>query len=369
MASTTWCVANDPADRLHARLALLAFLLTSAFFIGITLSPLKSGFADAPDRGPGDIALYRAEFERIRAGQSYYDAAAAELAQRGYPTRSIFNWRTPLPVWLAARLPQLQTANILLGLIGLVLVVLSFKLLADEGSVRQGIVGVLLVAGALLPCWLGDLVLVSELWSGVLLALSAVCFGIRRPAAGIAAGLAALFFRELAAPYCALCVALAVHERRGRDLVLWGIGLAAYAIFYGFHVAEVLPRIGPDATGHEQGWIRFGAAGFLISTAQMNAFLLLVPQWVTAIYLAAALLGAATWNTPAGRRIGLTLALYAVAFSIAGHDFNQYWGSQIAPLLCLPAARSMGALRKLWHDSQIASVFSSATRSRGGAGG
>jgi hypothetical protein len=348
---------------------LVAFLLTAGFFVGVTLSPWKSGFADAEDRGPGDIALYRAEFERIRAGESYHDAAAAELAGRGYPTRSIFNWRTPLPVWLAAKLPALETANVLLGLVGLALVVLSFKLLADEGTVRQGIAGVLLLAGALLPCWLGDLVLVSELWSGVLLALSAVCFGIGRPAGGIAAGVAALFFRELAAPYCVLCVALAVRERRGRELVMWGLGLAAYVVFYRWHVAAVLPRIGTDANAHEQGWIRFGGAGFLISTAQMNAFLLLVPQWVTAVYLAAALLGAATWNTPAGRRIGLTVALYAVAFGIAGHDFNQYWGSQIAPLLCLPAARSLGALRKLWNAAEVANVFAARGQSPGRAGG
>jgi hypothetical protein len=357
------------STRWTARATLVIFLATAAFFVGVTLSPLKSGFADAPDRGPGDIELYRAEADRVRAGESYYDAAATELARRGYPTRSIFNWRTPLAVWLGGKLPARETANILLGLVGLTLVVLSFKLLADEGTVRQGIAGVLFLAGALLPSWLGDLVLVSELWSGVLLALSAVCFGIGRPVAAIAAGVAALFFRELAAPYCLLCVVLAAHERRGRELVLWGIGLAAYAVFYGLHVAEVLPRIGTHATAHQQGWIQFGGAGFLISTAQMNAFLLLVPQWVTAVYLAAALLGAATWNTPGGRRIGLTVALYAVAFSIAGHDFNQYWGSQIAPLLCLPAARSLGALRKLWRESEIAAAFARLRQFPGGAGG
>jgi hypothetical protein len=54
--------------------------------------------------------------------------------------------------------------------------------------------------------------------------------------------------------------------------------------------------------------------------------------------------------------IALTVALYAVAFSIAGHDFNQYWGSQIAPLLCLPAARSPAVLRQLWCDATIVSL-------------
>jgi len=348
----TFSHSTDPAPgRLHARFVLLLFLLVTALFVGVTFSSQKSGFADAPSRGPGDVALYAAEVERIQAGESYYDAAAAELTERGYPTASVFNWRTPLPVWLVGRMPEPTVGNIMLGLLGMVLALLSFRLLADEGGVGQGIVGLLLLAGALLPCWLGDLVLLSELWSGVLLALSAVCFGIKRPVMGVAAGIAALFFRELAAPYCVLCVALAVYDRRGRELALWAVGLVAYAVFFGIHVAEVLPRIGPDAIAHQDSWIRFGGAGFLISTAQMNAYLVLLPQWVSAIFLACALLGAATWNTPDGRLIAFSVALYAVAFSIAGHDFNQYWGSQIAPLLCLPAARAPAVLRQLWHDA------------------
>lgn len=350
MASAFQSADNAPG-RWHARLVLLVFLLSAAFFVAVTFSPLKRGFADAPDRGPADVALYLAEAERVHAGQSYYDAAAAELTERGYPTRSIFNWRTPLPVWLIGKLPDLAAANVILGLAGLALALLSFRLLADEGGVNQGITGVILLAGAVLPCLLGELVLVSELWSGVLLAMSAVLFGIKRPAAGVAAGIGALFFRELAAPYCVLCIVLAAYERRYRALALWGVGLAAYAIYFGLHVAQVLPRISPEAIAHEGSWIRFGGAGFLISTVQMNAFLLLLPQWVSAIYLACALLGAATWNTPAGRLIALTVAGYAVLFSIVGHDFNQYWGSEIAPLLCLPAARSPAVLRQLWRSA------------------
>lgn len=343
---------NANPRRRHARVVLLLFVLAAGLFVAVTLSPLRSGFADAPDRGPSDIQLYRAEADRVHAGQPYYDAAAAELAQRGYPTRSIFNWRTPLPVWLVGKLPEITVANVMLGLAGLVLIVLGFRLLADEGGVGQGLLGALLLTGAVLPCLLGDLALLPELWSGVLMALSAILFGIKRPMAGVAAGLAALFFRELAAPYCALCVAMAAIERRPRELATWAVGLAAYAIFYGLHVSQVLPRISPEASAHSSGWICFGGAGFLISTAQLNAYLLLLPQWVSAIYLACALVGAATWNSPAGRLIGLSVAVYAIAFSIAGHDFNQYWGSQIAPLLCLPAARSWTVVRQLWRDAR-----------------
>jgi hypothetical protein len=195
----------------------------------------------------------------------------------------------------------------------------------------------------------------SELWSGVLIALSAVCFGIKRSGWGVLAGVAALFFRELAAPYVLVCLGLALSRRSYRELGWWSAGLAAYGIFFTLHVLQVLPRMTPDDIAHPGGWIRFGGAGFLISTVQMNACLLLLPQWVTAIYLSCSLLACAEWNTPAGRRIGFSIVVYAIVFSLAGYDFNQYWGSLTAPLWCLPAARFPAALRRLWLAAAPAS--------------
>src|SRR5262245_32230833 len=132
-------------SRTHARVALAAFAGTALFFVAITLSPLKSGFADAADRGPGDVELYRAEVDRIRAGQSYYDAASHELVERGYPTRSVFNWRMPLPVWLVGKFDDITVPKCLLGGLCFLLVCMSFHLLADEGSVGQGTLCALLL--------------------------------------------------------------------------------------------------------------------------------------------------------------------------------------------------------------------------------
>lgn len=348
--------APAPLSRLHARVVLAIFVAVAIFFVGVTLSPLKSGFADAPDRGPGDIGLYRAEIDRIRSGESYYDAAAIELSKRGYPTHSVFNWRTPLPVWLIGVLPDITAANAILAAAGIVLVCLSFHLLASEAGVREAYLAVALLSGALLPCLLGYLVVMSELWCGVFIALSAVCFGVKRPTVGVLAGVAALFFRELAAPYCVLCVIMAAGERRYRELAWWGLGLAAYAVFFAAHVWQVLPRAGSDDLAQVHGWIRFGGAGFLISTAQLNVYLLMLPQWVTALYLAAVLLSSSTWNSPAGRRIGLTIAMYAILFSAVGNDFNQYWGSITAPLYCLAAGRLPTVLGQLWKAAKLTSA-------------
>jgi hypothetical protein len=341
----------------RARLELAAWCAFALFCVWVTLSPLASGFADAPDRGPGDVALYNAEVARIRAGQGYYEAAAAELRPRGYPTRSLFNWRTPLPMWLVGQLPRPVVGQWMLAAVCLVVVVAGFSLMHREGGTRQAMSCVVLLSGAVLPCLLGNLFVMPELWSGMLIALSLCCYGLNRPLAGVVAGIAALVFRELAAPYCLLSLGLAVWNRRWRETGLWTAGLVGYAVFYALHASTVSGLIRPDDVAHPQGWVRFGGTAFVISTSQVNAYLLLLPQWVTAVYFALAMLGFASWSGPTGLRFGLTAALYVVGFGVVGQDFNQYWGSMTAPLFCFGVARSGTALIELarqaagraWH--------------------
>ena len=64
---------------LHSRIVLVVFAAIALLFAAVTLSPLKSGFADAPPRGPGDVELYRAEVDRIQNGEGYYSAIATVI--------------------------------------------------------------------------------------------------------------------------------------------------------------------------------------------------------------------------------------------------------------------------------------------------
>lgn len=331
----------------QARLVLIAAAATAAFLVGITLSPWRSGFADAPHRGPGDVELYRAEVERVHHGQGYYAAAESELRARGYPTRSIFNWRMPLPVWLIGALPSLTWGKGLLGIAALGVLWGSFTLLVREGTLGVGNLGVLLLVGALWPCVEGHLFVMPEVWSGVLLALSLTAYARDSALLGVAAGVGALALRELAAPYCLICCGLALRRRQWLELALWLSGFVIYGLYLVLHLAQVLPRIRPDDLAHAQSWLCYGGAPFVISAAQMNMFLLMLPQWVTALYLVCALLGFASWDTLSGQRIGLTAAAYLITFCFVGQPFNQYWGSMIAPLLCLGAARFPSALADL----------------------
>ena len=89
--------------------------LAAGLGVGVTLSPLGSTNLLPGSKGGADVALYRAEVDRISRGEGYYQAAAAELTPRGYPTRSVFNWRTPLPMWLLGKLPAACWASCFLA--------------------------------------------------------------------------------------------------------------------------------------------------------------------------------------------------------------------------------------------------------------
>ncbi len=342
--------------RREARVVLAATVVAMAIGVGVTLSPLASSNYRPDRKGPGDVQLYWAIVDRVHNGEGYHRALAAELTARGYPTRSVFNWRTPLPMWLLGKMPEPAFGKVLLGGLAAALLLLSIKLLVREENknLRKPVLCASLMVGAVQPAFIGDLIVMPVLWAGIFIALSLCAYGLCRPNWGIALGLAAMFFRELALPYCMLSAVLAWRRGRRREVAAWMLGLAAWLAFFAWHWWEVSGLIAPGARAHRYGWIQFGGLPFVISTAQMNAYLVLLPQWVTAIYLVAAIVGFAGWQTPLGARVGLSAGLYLVAFAVVGQVFNQYWGLLIGPLLCFGAARFPASLGDLYKAAKTA---------------
>ena len=338
-----------------ARAVLFAALAASFLLVAITLSPWRSGFAGAPSRGAGDVALYRAKIERVRAGETYYAAAKAELEARGYPTRSLLNWRTPLPVWLIGVLPELA-GKLLLLLVAVAVLAISGHIITKQAGLRRGLVTLIFLSGALLPVALPGPYVMSEVWCGVLLAASLVCYGIDRRGAAVILGIAALFTRELAAPYCLVCGLVAIGERRWREVVGWLAGALGYAVFYAWHISQVLPLIEVDARTHAEGWLQFGGAAFVISLVQINIYLLLSPQWISAIYLVVALVGFAAMDGAWGRRAAWAACTYVFLFGFFGQPFNQYWGAVIAPLFCFGAAQGVAAIVDLIRAARLPGI-------------
>ena len=334
-------------SRFQARAVLAAFVLSLIGCLALSLSPLKSGFIGSPRSKRSDVELYRAEVARIAGGEGYYEVAADELPAREYPTASVFNWRTPLPMWLLGTLPSPLVGKVLLGLLALAALGMSLAWLAKTCAPPLVMLGGLAISGALMFSVLGDLYVMPVIWAGVLILLSLSAFGLDKTRVAVAAGLAAVFVRDLAGPYCVAALVIAASRRQWREAGAWLVGLTAYALFFAAHCWTVSGLITAEAISHNESWLCLGGAAFLISAAQMHAYLISLPQWIAAVFLPLTLLGFAGWHSPSGQRAGMVAAMYCLLFAVIGHDFNQYWGAMLMPTLCLGFAHAPAALGDL----------------------
>jgi hypothetical protein len=247
-----------------------------------------------------------------------------------------------------------------LTVLGLVL----FDLLRDVGFVGSAIGGTLFI-GSIAWCFSDSSYLFTELWAGVTIGLSICAFRRGWVALGVASGLFALFYRELALPYVFVSLGLAVWSGRKREAIAWVVGIALFVAFMAVHASIVASRLTPMDQALEGGWLRFGGARFLLATSRMNVFLMGVPLLWTAIVLCLAVFGLTDTRDETRRRVGYTLLLYLVAFSIVGAPFNYYWGFLDAPLLAIAVGGAPRALRRAWDEASLPAWYRSATSSHG----
>lgn len=341
----------------HAHLAGLSRPV--AWIIGcLTLTLAGAGLlslrsADEITRGPVPVAeesdweLYRGVLARLQAGEGYYNALGGELRARGYPTRSPFSWRTPLHLWLLGRLPHPVVGQVVLGAVCLLSLFLTWRLLEPRHGPAPAAAGLVFLVGAFVPCFVGDVQLFAEVWSGAFLVCSALLGAHDRWRAAVALGLVAILLRELALPYLVIALALAAWNRRRGEALAWAGAIGVFAAYLGVHAWVVSGLLTPADHGFEGGWIRLGGLGFVLSTARMHAFLLVLPVWVTALYVPLALLGLLAW--PERRALSLRLSgiAFVAAFFVVGRPENFYWGPLYTPLLALGIVWAPAALRDL----------------------
>jgi hypothetical protein len=299
--------------------ARLTLTIVAAIGIATLLNrppePFEATGAPSPERS--DAAMFKAITERLRMGEPYYQALGTELRSGGYPTGHVFNWRTPLLLEGIAAAPRLSGA-VLTGL-GLVLALLTITMspraaVAGVAAVMQ--IGTLALIAAPQPGYFG------ELWAGLFIALSVCLFAKGQPSFAAVLGLAALFFRELAAPYCVVCALLALRRRRHRELAVWIAGACVYAVFYGLHIRAVWAHQRPGDLSHRASWLQFGGLEFLVSVVDFQSWLMLLPwplEIVALLVLVAAVL------SPAPIHLRLATAIYLGFFFCVGQAFNTYW--------------------------------------------
>lgn len=328
-------VRRSSASPWPRRATVLAGLLL-VFAVAIRSTPVTSNVTDE-DRG--DAALFTAIADRMAAGQTYYEASGIELRKREYPTRSIFNWRQPLVFHLVASVGERPAQLMLLGL--------AFWLVLQTGRfLHWKLAALLAMCNATLMMEVPRAPVFTEVWAGGFLGLSALYYAQRRDRTGAAWALAALFVRELAAPYCVLAAAIAVWQRRRRELVFWAAGGALYVLYYGWHAWQATRHIRPDDFSHAESWLSWGGLPFLLETWRYNGLFLVTPVPIFALSVVG--VAAAAWAPRMPLHIRASIVLYSACFLAIGQPFNGYWGFLTAPLIALWLAYAPAGLRALW---------------------
>jgi hypothetical protein len=336
--------ATLPAARARAVAALT--LVVAAWLLSCALiapPPPSEGVEAGPGRA-GDVALYQAVVARVRAGARYHDAVGEGLRARNYPVRPSVNWRLPTYAWLLANLPSPLVGSALLALLGAGVVWLAGPWVAASDLASRAVATALMtvtMAGA----FVADYVFLQEAWAGFLIALSVCLFARDRWRPAVAAGLAALAFRELALLPCGVALFLAVRRRRWPEVGAWLAGLAAWGAFMAWHVARVREHYRPgDLT---RSWVALGGGAFLVDTSRWSTLLLALPRWAVALVLPLALLGLAGWRAQGAGRVALIVFGYLGVFTFVGLPFNDYWGAIFAPLLTFGLMAAPASLRDL----------------------
>jgi hypothetical protein len=329
--------------RWRAVVALVGLVL-----LGIAVQRLdvvSSALNSAPERvGRSDAAMFRSVVDRVAAGESYYPAMGRELRTGHYPTASVFNWRMPTLYLALAVLPGWFSASLMAASCLVLLGAVTVRL-ARHGSPEGTVLGLLLSAAAAVTLVDSQGYWMTEAWGGLLIGLSlaAYLWSAWIPAALLALG--ALFVRELAAPYCMVCLILALRAQRRREVKIWIGGLAVFAMYYALHAANVLEQIRPDDLAQQSAWVQFGGLSFWLATVKTNKALLMAPQWI--LTGVSVLLAAALWAPALSSHVRWSLLAYVVFFAVAGQWFNDYWGFVAAFVYALAFAHGPDGLLRL----------------------
>ena len=293
-----------------------------------------------------DPHLYRTVVERMTDGAPYYDARGAEMRARGFPLRSVFNWRLPaLYCGLAhAKVPML----VLFGAMLFGLLVGALELAA-----KQPLAGMLMMlvmtAGVMVTTANLYAVHLSETWAGLFLALSALAYARGWPVAGALICIAGLFVRELLAPFALAAAGLSLWHRRGREIGVWFAGGIAILVYTWWHAQMALAHMLPGDPAQPQSWIQFGGLPFLLSAISFGGWLMVAP-WLAPI--ACVLLIACVWSK-APVHLKAAVVAYALFFLVVGQPKNRGWGMMVAPTFAHACGVGVSVLHGLWRSDAI----------------
>jgi hypothetical protein len=298
----------------RVRLFLYLLLLVTSL---LSLAPRRApGGANGPVSTRNDSRLFRDTVEQLRDGRPYHQTMHDLMVQRHYPTASVFNWRQPAWYYVLM-IPGSRWLLVLLVCGCIVAWHIHLK-----GTRINAVLGVFLL-NTLIAANATSAAHFTEPVAGVLIGFSLLAYTRKEWASGAAWALAALFIRELAAPYVVACGLLALWHRRTREVVTWSVGGTLYLLYFWWHYRMAMSFWTPDALSQTQ-WVQLGGLQFVLETVSRGLILWALPKWVTAFAFVLLVAGLTSSRTPAYVRI--CTAVYLLTFAIVGQPFNSYWG-------------------------------------------
>lgn len=314
----------------RVRLFLYLLLLVASL---LSLAPRRASRGpDGSVSSMADFRLFRDTVEQLRDGRPYHRTLHDLMVARNYPTASVFNWRQP--AWYYALMIPATRWLLVLLVCGCIVAWHIYL----RGTRINGVLGVFLV-NTLIAANATSAAYFTEPVAGVLIGFSLLAYARKQWACGAVWALAALFIRELAAPYVVACGLMALWHRRTREMLTWSVGGAIYLLYFWWHYRMSMSFWTPEALSQTQ-WVQFGGLQFVLETVSRGLVLWALPKWVTAFAFVMLIAGLSSSHAPAYVR--MCTAVYLLTFAIAGQPFNGYWGW--IPLFAYSVTMYFGAL-------------------------
>jgi hypothetical protein len=335
----------------RAKLAILGLVALAGLTLGWNKGQLPERESSAQattssnDNISPDLALYSEVIMEVRAGRNYYEVAREKIPTYGFPLGSPLNWRLPTYAWTLSCLRCGGQIQLLLIGLSILALGLTFAAHCRTSSVGIAALATFLLFGVLRWAIDGYAYLAQEPWAATLMLISLAAgslgSGSQPKSIGwrclsVAAGIAALLFRELALPYCAAACVLAAWNRRWLEAAAWAAGIALFFAFFAWHVGQVRAQLAGTEVATSAGlaqWLRFGGLDFVLLTTRLNSLIFAAPAWLLWLYLLLALVGLGRGKDETSRVACLASLGYLLAYAAIGRPENFYWGLLPAPLL------------------------------------
>ena len=320
--------------------------------VGVSV-PSAAASVQAAEEKDDDLLLYHAVIRRVAAGENYYAIAAEEHRARGYPLKPFVTIRPPTLAMTAATLGDTGMRVMLWSLILATLLVWWRKLSESFTNPRHRLIATMLVAIGMTLATRPELIVMHEIWAGLLILLSLGLHDKQRWWPSLLCGALAVAVRETALPYLLLMAALTLWHRRWPEALGWIAATMGEIGFMVWHSAQVALVVKPDDIA-SQGWMLMGGLPYALAFLQKSSALRMTSDLVAQCLIPLSLFGWIGWRTFTGLAGALLLIGYALLFMIAGRPENFYWGMLVAPILLIGLAFVPRALIDLLAAMQTA---------------